>query len=35
MSSTAPKMERTIEDMTLSVTQEIHVRAPLDATFVA
>jgi Activator of Hsp90 ATPase homolog 1-like protein len=35
MTSTAPKMERTIEDLTLNITQEIHVRAPLDATFAA
>src|SRR6202047_4369425 len=35
MASTAPKMERTIEDLTLNITQEIHVRAPLDATFAA
>src|SRR5437899_11596661 len=35
MASTAPKMDRTIEDLTLNVTQEIHVRAPLEATFAA
>lgn len=35
MTSTAPKMNRTIEDFTLSVTQEIHVRASLEATFAA
>jgi uncharacterized protein YndB with AHSA1/START domain len=35
MTSTAPKMDRTIEDLTLNVTQEIHVRAPLEATFAA
>ncbi len=35
MSSTAPKRERNIEDLTLAVTQEIHVRASLDATFAA
>ncbi len=35
MTSTAPKMDRTIEDLTLNVTQEIHVRAPLEATFTA
>lgn len=35
MSSKAIKMNRTIEDLTLSVTQEIHVRAPLKATFAA
>ncbi len=35
MASTAPKAERTLEDLTLNVTQEIHVRAPLEATFAA
>ncbi len=35
MTSTALKMDRTIEDLTLNVTQEIHVRAPLEATFAA
>jgi hypothetical protein len=35
MASSAPKMDRTIEDLTLSVTQEIHVRASLEATFAA
>src|SRR5438445_10632083 len=35
MASTAPKMDRTVEDLTLNVTQEIHVRAPLEATFAA
>jgi hypothetical protein len=35
MNSTAPKMERRIEDLMLNITQEIHVRAPLDATFAA
>ena len=35
MASTAPKMDRTIEDLALNVTQEIHVRAPLGATFAA
>jgi len=35
MSSTAPKMNRSIEDLTLNVTQEIHVRASLEATFAA
>src|SRR5271170_1665173 len=35
MNSTAPKMERTIEDLTLNITQEIHVRASLEATFAA
>ena len=35
MTSTAPKMDRTIEDLTLNVKQEIHVRASLEATFAA
>src|SRR6266699_3101898 len=35
MASTAPKLDRTIEDLTLNVTQEIRVRAPLEATFAA
>jgi uncharacterized protein YndB with AHSA1/START domain len=35
MNSTATKLERTIEDMTLNITQEIHVKAPLDVTFAA
>ena len=35
MTSTARKMDRTIEDLALNVTQEIHVRAPLEATFAA
>jgi uncharacterized protein YndB with AHSA1/START domain len=35
MSTAAPKMERRIEDLTLTITQEIHVRAPLDKTFEA
>jgi len=35
MASTAPKIDRTIEDLTLNVTQEIHVRASLEATFAA
>jgi hypothetical protein len=35
MTSTAPKMDRTIEDLTLNVRQEIHVRASLDVTFAA
>src|SRR5256712_14225109 len=35
MASTAPKMDRTIEDLTLNVTQEFHVRASLEATFAA
>jgi len=33
MTSTAIKLNRTIEDLTLSITQEIHVRASLDVTF--
>src|SRR5713101_3778454 len=35
MASTAPKMDRTIEDLALNVTEEIHVRAALEATFAA
>src|ERR1700733_1522711 len=35
MNATGAKLERTIEDMTLNITQEIHVRAPLDVTFAA
>jgi uncharacterized protein YndB with AHSA1/START domain len=35
MASTAPKHYESIEDLTLSITQEIHVRAPLEATFAA
>jgi uncharacterized protein YndB with AHSA1/START domain len=35
MSIAAPKMERRIEDLTLTITQEIHVKAPLDKTFEA
>jgi hypothetical protein len=35
MSSTAPKMHSTIDDLTLHITQEIHVRASLEATFAA
>jgi uncharacterized protein YndB with AHSA1/START domain len=35
MNSTAPKMVRTIEDLTLSISQELLVRAPLDKTFAA
>ena len=35
MTSTAIKMNRTIEDLTLNVTQEIHVRASLEVTFAA
>lgn len=33
MSSTAPKLNRTVEDLTLNITQEIHVRASLQVTF--
>src|SRR6266849_1477698 len=35
MASTAPKMDRTIEGLTLNVTQEIHGGASLEATFAA
>jgi hypothetical protein len=35
MASPAPKMDRTLEDLTLNVTQEIHVRASLEVTFAA
>jgi hypothetical protein len=35
MSSTAQKMYSSIDDLTLHITQEIHVRASLDATFAA
>jgi hypothetical protein len=35
MSGATPKMHRTIEDLTLSVTQEIHVKASLESTFAA
>jgi hypothetical protein len=35
MNSTAPKMQRSLEDLTLNITQQIHVRASLDATFAA
>ena len=35
MTSTLAKMDRTIDDLTLSVTQEIHVQASLEATFAA
>jgi len=35
MNSTALKVNRTIEDLTLNVTQEIHVRASLEVTFAA
>jgi uncharacterized protein YndB with AHSA1/START domain len=36
MSSTAPKMNSsTIDDLTLHITQEVHVRASLEVTFAA
>jgi hypothetical protein len=35
MSTTALKMNRTVEDLTLNVTQEIHVKASLEKTFAA
>jgi Activator of Hsp90 ATPase homolog 1-like protein len=35
MNSTVMKMNRTIEDLTLNITQEIHVRASLEVTFAA
>jgi hypothetical protein len=35
MNATSPKRGFTIEDLTLTVTQEIHVRAGLEATFAA
>src|SRR5215813_154260 len=35
MNSVAPKMERTVEDLTLSISQEIHVKASVEATFAA
>ena len=35
MTSTAAQIHRTIEDLTLNVTQEIHVRASLEVTFAA
>jgi hypothetical protein len=35
MSSTAPKLNQTIEDLTLHITQQIHVRASLEVTFAA
>lgn len=35
MSATSPKREFTIEDLMLTITQEIHVRAGLEATFAA
>src|ERR1700682_1561598 len=35
MTSPAPKTDRTIEDLTLNVRQEIHVRASVDVTVAA
>ena len=35
MSSTAPQMNRSIDDLTLHITQEIHVRASPETTFAA
>ena len=35
MAATASKKELTIEDLTLSITQEIHVKASLEKTFAA
>jgi hypothetical protein len=35
MSSTAPQMNHPIDDLTLHIAQEIHVRASLEATFAA
>ena len=35
MSSAAPKKEITVVDMTLDITQEIHVKASVEATFAA
>jgi len=35
MSSAAMKKEITVADLTLSITQEIHVKAPIEATFAA
>ena len=35
MAASAPKQHQSIEDLTLSITQEIHVRASLEATFAA
>ena len=35
METTAAKRNRTIEDLTLSVSMEIHVKAPLETTFAA
>jgi uncharacterized protein YndB with AHSA1/START domain len=35
MCSAAPKMEITVADLTLNITQEIHVKAPMETTFMA
>src|SRR6516165_3828565 len=35
MSTATAKMNRTIEDLTLEIKQEIHVKAPLEKTFSA
>ena len=35
MNVAAPKLNRTIEDLTLSIAQEIHVKASLEKTFAA
>jgi hypothetical protein len=35
MTVIAPQMNQTIEDLTLDITQEIHVRASLETTFAA
>ncbi|HXZ12832.1 MAG TPA: SRPBCC domain-containing protein [Candidatus Sulfotelmatobacter sp.] len=35
MAATAPKQNRTMEDLTLSITEEIHVRASIEETFAA
>ena len=35
MASMAPKLNRTIEDLTLEITQEIYVKASLETTFAA
>jgi hypothetical protein len=35
MGTATPKLHRTIEDLTLSVTQEIHVKASIEKTFEA
>src|SRR4029077_5515142 len=33
MGTATPKLHRTIEDLTLSITQEIHVKASIEKTF--